>query len=680
MGQRPVVLVLGLMVVCLVGWWLSPNGDGATDARSELFDSLDRNTGDDEGEARRPPRTTDELIADLVDFVENERGLVFIEDVDMKFLDDAAFTALLNEEFNSRTADELAELAQTEVVWHALGLIDRDVDLIALFDSLLNDAVLGFYDAETDELVVRGQELTPYVQSVLVHELVHALEDQHFNLLRPELEKLHDESAVAFASLVEGSAAAVETAFIDSLTDSQRRDLFVEEALVAGDINLEDIPESVLLSVAFPYVFGEFFVDALVFEGSLDAAFAEPPVTTEQILDPFTYTLGEGAIEIASPVADGPVVDEGSLGALGLLLLAPDDFAMFEAMEGWGGDRYVAWNDGDRRCVRLAAVGDTQRDTDEIRDALERWAATHPNAMVGVAPDSGQVVVTACSGTGDDDPALIGAVCLTEHPDFGSLDPSLCLLDLDTGERTVLATVITPAERISLSSDRKRIAYADDQQRLAVVVADGSSEPRIVADGPVAAPRWMTDEVVGFVGASRRQIVETSVETDGQRTTLVDLDDVDLVGPDEEIVTFDSRADILVIVTSIGDAADTTESLLVRIGDVWSRPIPHGPHAAWAPDIHPTKDLVALAIDAVITVIDLEGNVVDSISPSEWVGTSPSWAPSGTQLVWSADGVGGALPGPAVLFRTDWPTRTDPTPIVGNSDEPFDNFPVFPDW
>ena len=48
---------------------------------------------------------------------------------------------------------------------------------------------------------------TAAVRAVLVHELLHALEDQHFGLDRPDL---GDEAFLGFQALAEGSAVRVE--------------------------------------------------------------------------------------------------------------------------------------------------------------------------------------------------------------------------------------------------------------------------------------------------------------------------------------------------------------------------------------------------------------------------------------------------------------------------------------
>ena len=93
-----------------------------------------------------------------------------------------------------------------------LGLLEGDVDLFAESNELNAKGIIGFYSYDDERLRVRGTELTPAVESVLVHELTHALQDQNFDLgdRLEELDKADDTNSSAtaegFEALVEGDA------------------------------------------------------------------------------------------------------------------------------------------------------------------------------------------------------------------------------------------------------------------------------------------------------------------------------------------------------------------------------------------------------------------------------------------------------------------------------------------
>lgn len=355
--------------------------------------------------AARTEKQSDALeraLPELQAFVEEARGLGFRQPPDVQLLPDAAFEAKLQEDESATTTDDDADLADDAAYvrfLQALGLVDLDLDLDALAEAGL-DSVVGFYDAHTGALFVRGVDLTPYVKEVLVHELTHALDDQHFELDPAFLEQDDpgDESATAFEALVEGSAMVVEDRWFDSRPDAEQT--AIEEAEESAGPGDDAVPDFFGALFSFPYVVGPEFVRAILDAGGqarLAEAFARPPVTTEQILHPARFLAGEAARAVARPSSDGRAIDRGVLGELGLLLMldrSVDHNVAVRAADGWGGDSYVAWNDArGRTCVRTNLVMDTPRDTTELIAALGAWATRNPGASV---TGTGPVVVTNC--------------------------------------------------------------------------------------------------------------------------------------------------------------------------------------------------------------------------------------------------------------------------------------------
>jgi hypothetical protein len=232
---------------------------------------------------------------------------------------------------------------------------------------------------------------------VLAHELTHALQDQYFDLDRPELDKRNDETAQAFTGLVEGDAVRIQDRYVGSLSAADQGAVAREEQSFAGDA--PNVPPVLLSLLAFPYRTGPPLVQSVLEAGGqsrLDAAFAAPPTTSEQLLHPQRFLAGDEAKPVTAPAAGGRVFDRGVWGELGyLLLLAPDLGAASasRASGGWGGDRYVAWREGSRTCVRIAAVMDTDADRAELLSALRRWAGRHDGATVEAA---GPITLTSC--------------------------------------------------------------------------------------------------------------------------------------------------------------------------------------------------------------------------------------------------------------------------------------------
>jgi hypothetical protein len=366
----------------------------------------DASSGDDDrGDA--PPTTepapatqaeVEEVVTEISAFVAEQRGVPFLEPVDVELEGEGAFQDRLLADFD----EDADQLRTTEVFLEGLGLVDPDVDLVESMRSLLGGGVVGFYDPETHELVVRGAALTPYVRTTIAHELVHALDDQHHDLDRPEYDEADDEIGFGFSAVVEGNARRVEDAYRSSLSDEEQQDATAEEMSLGGDMELGDIPLVLIDLITAPYSLGQDLVEGVAEAGgepAVDAAFADPPRTSEQVLDPARYAAREPAVVVPRPQVAGEVVDEGVVGELLVLLVLADDLGVDDARTaaaGWGGDWGVAWRDGDRSCVTANLVGDDQGQTDQMRAAFERWAGEHDATITPGAPGQ-PFTVESCS-------------------------------------------------------------------------------------------------------------------------------------------------------------------------------------------------------------------------------------------------------------------------------------------
>ncbi|HEX2274673.1 MAG TPA: hypothetical protein VHG90_12440 [Acidimicrobiales bacterium] len=337
--------------------------------------------GEDE---RRVPPALEQVVLELEAFVERERGQRFVRPVDVRLVSDERFEAAVRRLRRDQSGDEGDERVFVGL-FRALGLVEGDFDPTAIEEGS-DDRILGFYDPEGDVLLVRGSRPTPAVRRVLVHELTHALDDQLFGLERPELDERDDEASIAFQALVEGDAVRVESRYFASLSPEDRRQAEIDgNPPGTAEPAAPRVFEALL---AFPYEAGEALVDALLRAGGaprLDAALVDPPVSTEAVLHPERYLAGEQPKAVADPEPAGDPVDGGVLGELILRLLlqtSTDRATAARAAEGWGGDRYVAWFDGDRLCVKAAVVMDTPADRAELVTGLRRWAEGHPGAAV----------------------------------------------------------------------------------------------------------------------------------------------------------------------------------------------------------------------------------------------------------------------------------------------------------
>ncbi len=182
----------------------------------------------------------------------------------------------------------------------------------------------------------------------------------------------------------------METAWLLAQPESVRRELGGLGAL--EDPGGEPVVEALL---GFPYSAGPRLAQQLVDRGgqqALDAAFDEPPTTTEQVLDP----AADAGADVAVPQADGDEVDAGVLGVLGLALLLGTDPLQPGVERGWDGDRYVTTEQDGATCTVADIATDDPSSGAALRAELERWAAAEDDAFVVDGPD-GTLRLRSCA-------------------------------------------------------------------------------------------------------------------------------------------------------------------------------------------------------------------------------------------------------------------------------------------
>lgn len=347
--------------------------------------------------------TWDERVVEYRDFVEQRRGLPFLEPVVVEFIaDDDEYLAAFRET-NDVSEEDIAEARDGADVLAVLGLVGDDYDPKEAADQIVGEGTAGFYDPASQRLFVKGEEITPYVAGTVVHEMTHALQDQHFDLE----EGLEDDDAgIAYRGLVEGDAVSVELDYVEGLSVEERQEYTDEEVAVGAQagVDLESLPESVLLSQSAPYTFGLLMREALRFDdetNGVDNAFANPPTLDVELIDPGllldTSTLVD--VEVLEAPDNSDTLDDGEFGVLALTMMIGDRVGAEEAVDAalaWRGDSYVAYRAGDEVCVEAVFVGADGTGTAEIAQSLVAWAASMPDGSATVSSTDGEVHLDVC--------------------------------------------------------------------------------------------------------------------------------------------------------------------------------------------------------------------------------------------------------------------------------------------
>jgi hypothetical protein len=334
-------------------------------------------------------------------------------------------------------ADELAEeldatwseeqLAADNLTLRALGLLSADQDVRALTEQLYAGQVLGFYDFEEKRMVVVSDAgLTAEAKVTYAHEYTHALQDAAFDTAAAhDALSEEDDAALARLALEEGDATfAMFQWAIGNLAD--------EELVGIGSTPVPDmrgIPAWMVAQLEFPYLAGATFVTQLWASGGWDAvnaAYDEPPTSSEQVLHPEKYLAGEEPLEVAGVDLAGGLgagwaelesttVGEAMVG-IWLEYLGVSEQASSDAALGWGGDRLVvASGPQDAWTLAWSLAWDAAPQAEEFAEA---YAGMTPPAgmarrLVRVS-DTETLVVHASSTAVLDDALAVAAVAAGE--------------------------------------------------------------------------------------------------------------------------------------------------------------------------------------------------------------------------------------------------------------------------
>ena len=388
------------------------NNDDLTSSDGSSADSDDRDRDVQDSAATtttsvasadvEPDTPLDRVVNDLIVFVEAERGHTFTSRPDIELLDGAAFSAAWVDLISEDAAENPADYRNFTNIYTAMGVIDGDRNLEEIWTRFGDAGVIGYYDTDTGNIRLRSGEITAFTRTVLVHELVHALDDQIFGLDRPEYDDRTDEIDWVFSALTEGSARSIETRYRATFSAAELAEENAARQALPRTVSLSEFNPSFLELQFGRYRYGEVFVEALWSRGpgTVDDTFENPPSTSELVLDPAAYLAGASSDPaVPNPPADGNVFASGVWGEAGWAAVFTDVFAREEGAriaDGWGGDRFVAWTNAGQTCVRSHIRGDNPDELDEYAEALEMWASGHAGRSI-FYPTADLIRVTACA-------------------------------------------------------------------------------------------------------------------------------------------------------------------------------------------------------------------------------------------------------------------------------------------
>jgi hypothetical protein len=377
----------------------------------------------------------EQVIARASARVEYIRGLEFDQTVPVEII--------TREEYRQEFADgenyTESFRAFDNTKFEGLFLIGEREDALAVQNANQGSSVLGFYSPREKRIVVVAESDSPQLSGELTlgHELLHAVQDQEFNLSsydRPTREVYN-----AYNGLFEGDASYVQQRYEEHCDSGEWECVSGPSSNGGGG---GDFHLGVYILNYFPYADGPVFIDYVYqhegWEG-VNALYEEPPASTEQVALPAKYGEDEPtAVTFEDRNTNGwervvPVREESNrppyatFGQSGLVamfaytlydpynqsaVIAPDDFLnregnalnqtdpfnySFAAVEGWDGDRMHIYENPEYGPNQTAYVWklqwDSGKDAREFADTYEALLVHYGATEQGCAGDTCTYVI-----------------------------------------------------------------------------------------------------------------------------------------------------------------------------------------------------------------------------------------------------------------------------------------------
>jgi hypothetical protein len=193
------------------------------------------------------------------------------------------------------------EIRAEELTLKKFGYVPEDFDLRRTTVDLLAEQAAALYDYRKKRLYVLDSNSSTMQQVALVHELAHALADQHFNLAKfISRAGENDDGAMARMAVMEGQATWLMSEYLArrmgmSLRTSPSIAQFMSAQAGAsgGQFPVFDqAPLYIRETLLFPYTKGMLFQHVVIEKegkAGFSSVFSRPPVSTQQILHPERY-------------------------------------------------------------------------------------------------------------------------------------------------------------------------------------------------------------------------------------------------------------------------------------------------------------------------------------------------------------------------------------------------------
>jgi hypothetical protein len=350
-----------------------------------------------------------DALAENIPKIEKATGLKFKTPPRVESQPRDSVRAFLERRFNEDLP--ATELASMERAYKAFGMLPASMQLRSFMLDLLTEQVAGYYDPSTKTLyVVEGGDEN-ITNVTIAHELVHALQDQHFNLDSLQRAREDNDRLTTGQAVVEGQATLEQIGSMIGADNSitalpggwDRVRQLIREQQASMPI-FSSAPTILQETLIFPYLTGAEFMRKFKLEAKGQSPFTRMPVSTEQLLhteryfetpdDPTTVTL-------PAPLS-GKVAYQNNLGEFETRILLyeylKDQSSAVRGAAGWDGDRYALIQTPRGDAIAWVTVWDTSIDAAEFFDLLDASMIKRHGGRIRPGAGSGTTRTYGASG------------------------------------------------------------------------------------------------------------------------------------------------------------------------------------------------------------------------------------------------------------------------------------------
>lgn len=260
--------------------------------------------------ATAPPAASTSEVEEAVAQLSKLTGLRPVKKVSFDTISKAQFKTYLDETIKEHIKPE--DLKVQELALKRFGLVPHDFDLMSSTVDLLTEQAAAFYDYRKKKLFLMEGGDSESQPMLVVHELAHALADQHFDLGKFMKKGNSDDASLARMAVLEGQATWLMLESVAQKMGASLKSVPAMADAMSGATEqmtsqypvLAKAPLYIRASLLFPYKEGFRFQHALIQklgEAAFTRIFKEAPLSTQQVLHPESYLAGVRPTDPALP-------------------------------------------------------------------------------------------------------------------------------------------------------------------------------------------------------------------------------------------------------------------------------------------------------------------------------------------------------------------------------------------